>query len=85
MYSSTKHYCIINIRALGFVGSEVVFLCVCVFFFSYISHHKPMADKDTPLSVACMDPSGIFSRIYKENFYALLHTKYKCSGLYLFF
>ena len=33
-----------------------------------------------PRSPACMDPRGMTDRIYKENYYALLQTKYKSSG-----
>ena len=30
----------------------------------------------TPLGQACMDPRGTVGRIYKEDHYTLLHTKY---------
>ena len=31
-----------------------------------------------------MDPRGTVGRIYKEEYYTLLHTKYESSGLYGF-
>ena len=33
-----------------------------------------------PRGVACMDPRGTVGRIYKEDHYTLLHTKYESSG-----
>ena len=30
--------------------------------------------------MACRDPRGMVSRIYKEDHYILLHTKYESSG-----
>ena len=46
-------------------GEEDFFLC--------FSHDAPEAGP--------MDPRGKFGRIYKENHYTLLHTKYESSGL----
>ena len=40
-----------------------------------------MADNDAPRGRACMDPRGLVGRIYKEDHYTLLHTKYGSSGL----
>ena len=37
--------------------------------------------KMMPSGRACMDPRGTVSRIYKEDHYTLLHTKYESSGL----
>ena len=34
----------------------------------------------TPPGVACMDPRDTVGRIYKEDHYTLLHTKYEKSG-----
>ena len=34
----------------------------------------------TPPGRACMDPRGMVGRIYKEDHYTLLHTKYENSG-----
>ena len=34
----------------------------------------------TPRGGARMDPRGTIGRIYKEDHYTLLHTKYKSSG-----
>ena len=42
-----------------------------------ISHYKPMADNDAPWGGACMIPRGTSGRIYKEDHYTLLHTKYE--------
>ena len=39
-----------------------------------------MADNDAPQGRACMDPRARVSRIYKEDHYTLLHTKYESSG-----
>ena len=47
--------------------------------FSCISHYKPMPDNDTPIGRACMNPRGTVGRIYKEDHYTLLHTKYDSS------
>ena len=52
-------------KALGLVVSEKIFLC-----FSY----------DTPGAGPFMDPSSTVGRIYKEDHYTLLHTKYDSSG-----
>ena len=37
-----------------------------------------------PQDGACMDPGGTVGRIYKEDHYTLLHTKYESSGPYGF-
>ena len=34
----------------------------------------------TPWGGACMDPRGTVGRIYKEDQFLLLHTKYESSG-----
>ena len=53
-------------KALGLVVSEKkIFLC-----FSY----------DIPGGGARMDPSSTVGRIYREDHYTLLHTKYESSG-----
>ena len=53
-------------KALGLVVLEKkIFLC--------FSH-------DTPWDGARIDPRGMVGRIYKEDHYTLLHTKYESSG-----
>ena len=51
-------------KALGLVVSEKIFYAL------------PM----TPWGGARMDPRGTVGRIYKEDYYTLLHTKYESSG-----
>ena len=46
------------------------------FVFPIVSLWKLM----TPLGGAIFDPRGMVGRIYKEDHYTLLHTKYKSSG-----
>ena len=59
-------------KALGLVVSEKkIFLC--------FSHCKSMEDND-PQGGAIFDPRGMVGRIYKEDHYILLHTKYESSG-----
>ena len=54
-------------KALGLVvSSEKIFLC--------FTHDTP------PPGGARMDPRGMAGRIYKEDHYALLHTKYESFG-----
>ena len=48
--------------------------------FSCIFHYKPMADNDAPVAGPVFDPRDTVSRIYKEDHYTLLHTKYESSG-----
>ena len=47
-----------------------------MFFFYY----KYMLDKDAPQGVAFLDPMGMVGRIYKEDYFTLLQTKYKSYG-----
>ena len=61
----TTHCYTQNMKALGLVISERK-----IFFYVF-----PM----TPRGGACMDPRGTFGRIYKEDHYTLLHTKYEFS------
>ena len=57
-----------NMKALGLVVSEKkIFLC--------FTHDTP-----PPLGGACMNPRGTVGRIYKEDHYTLLLTKYESSG-----
>ena len=35
----------------------------------------------SPRGLACMDPNVMVGRIYKEEYYTLLHTNYESSGL----
>ena len=58
-----------NIKALGIVVSEKkIFLC--------FTHDPPPPHRGG----ARMDPRGMVGRIYKEDHYTLLHTKYESSG-----
>ena len=52
-------------KALGHVVSEKIFLCFA---------------PSRPRGGARMDPRGMVGRIYKEDHYTLLHTKYERSG-----
>ena len=72
-------------KALGLVVSEKkIFVC--------FSHCKSMAAND-PRGRAIFDPRGMIGRIYIEDHYTLLHTKYESFGpcgfgeedFYLFF
>ena len=59
-------------KALGLVVSEKkIFLC--------FSHCKSMGAND-PRGGAIFGPRGTVDRIYKEDHYTLLHTKYESSG-----
>ena len=63
---TTIHCYTQNVKALGLVVSEKkIFLC--------FSH-------DASRGGARMDPRGMVGRIYKEDHYTLLHTKYESSG-----
>ena len=63
---TTTHCYIQNMKALGHVVSEKkIFLCFA---------------PSRPRGGACMDPRGTVGRIYKEDHYTLLHTKYERSG-----
>ena len=59
-------------KGLGLVVSEKkIFLC--------FSHCKSMGAND-PRGRAIFDPRGMIGRIYKQDHYTLLHTKYEGSG-----
>ena len=59
-------------KALGLVVSEKkIFLC--------FSHCKSMGAND-PRGGAIFDPRGMIGRIYIEDHYILLHTKYESFG-----
>ena len=61
-----------NIKAVGLVVLEKkIFLC--------FSHFKSMGAKDY-WGGAIFDPRGMVGKIYKEDDYKLLHTKYERSG-----
>ena len=47
--------------------------------FLMFSHYKSMGAND-PRGGAIFDPRGTAGRIYKEDHYTLLHTKYESSG-----
>ena len=59
-------------KALGLVVSEKK-------IFSCFSHCKSMGAND-PWGGAIFVPRGMVGRIYKEDHYTLLHTKYESSG-----
>ena len=59
-------------KALGLVVSEKK-------FFLCFSHCKSMGDND-PRGGAIFDPRGMIGRIYIEDHYTLLHTKYESFG-----
>ena len=63
---TTTHCYIQNMKALGLVVLEKK-----IIFYVF-----PM----TPRGGAHMDPRGMVGRIYKEDHYTLLHTKYESSG-----
>ena len=62
---TTVHCYTQNMKALGLVVSEKIFVC--------FSPRRPRGG-------ACMDPRGTVGRIYKEDHYTLLHTKYESFG-----
>ena len=64
-----------NRKALGLVVLEKIFM---------FSHCKPMGANE-PRGGANFDSRGMAGRIYKEDHYALLHTKYESSGRRFFF
>ena len=67
---TTTHCYIQNMKALGHVVSEKkIFLCFA---------------PSRPRGGARMDPRGTVGRIYEEDHYTLLHTKYESSGPYDF-
>ena len=59
-------------KALGLVVSEKK-------IFLFFSHCKSMGAND-PRGGAIFDPRGMIGRIYKEDHYTLLHTKYESFG-----
>ena len=59
-------------KALGLVVSEKIFLC--------FPHCKSMGAINNPGGGIIFDPRGMIGRIYKEDHYSLLHTKYESSG-----
>ena len=70
-----EHYTLLQTKyesSIGLVVTEKkIFLC--------FSHCKSMGAND-PRGGAIFDPRGIIGRIYKEDHYTLLHTKYESSG-----
>ena len=73
---TTIHCYIQNMKGLGLVVSEKIF------FFMFF-HCKFMGAND-PSGGAIFDRRGMVGRIYKEDHYKLLHTKYESSGPYGF-
>ena len=59
-----------NMKALGLVVSEKIFVC--------FTHDTP--PPPPPQGGACMNPRGTVGRIYKEDHYTVLLTKYESSG-----
>ena len=69
---TTIHCYTQNKTSLGLVVSEKkMFLC--------FSHCKSMGAND-PRGGTIFDPRGMVGRIYKEDYYTLLHAKYERSG-----
>ena len=69
---TTIHCYTQNIKALGLVVTKKkIFLC--------FSHCKSMGAND-PQGGAIFDPRGMIGRIYIEDHYTLLHTKYESFG-----
>ena len=68
--STTIHCYTQNMKALRLVVSKKFFLC--------LSHCKSMGAID-PRGGTNFDPRGMVGRIYKEDHYTLLHTKYESS------
>ena len=69
---TTIHCYTLNMKALGLVVLEKkIFLC--------FSHCMSMGAND-PRGGAIFDLSGMIGRIYKEDHYTLLHTKYESFG-----
>ena len=67
------YYTLLHTKYESLVVSEKkIFLC--------FPHGKSMGAKD-PQGWAIFDPRGMVGRIYKEDHYMLLHTKYESSGL----
>ena len=58
--------------------------CCCREDFFIYFHYKSMVDNDMPGGVACMDPMGTVSSIYKGEDYTLVQTTYESSGPYGF-
>ena len=67
---TTRHCYIQNMKALGLVVLEKIFFC--------FSHCKSMGAND-PQGGVIFDPRAMVGRIYKEDHYTLLHTKYESS------
>ena len=59
--------------------TSFVSCCCRVDFFIYF-HYKSMVDNDMAGAWPVMDPRGTVGRIYKEEHYTLLQTKYESSG-----
>ena len=69
---TTIHCYTQNMKALGPVVSEKK-------IFLFFSHCKSMGAND-PRGRAIFDPRGMIGRIYKEDHFTLLHTKYEIFG-----
>ena len=64
-----------KIKGIGLVVSEKkAFVCFSHCKYMYIGANDPRGG-------AIFDPRGMIGRIYKGNYYTLLSTKYKSSGL----
>ena len=75
--NNTYQCCILNIKALGLVVSEMKIFFFFFFFFFIIPFF--MGDNDGP-GQTCVDTRDTVGRIYKEEYHTLLHTKYESSG-----
>ena len=69
---TTIHCYTQNIKALGLVASEKK-ICLCFSNCMYMGANDPQG-------WAIFDSRGMVGRIYEEDHYTLLHTKYKSSG-----
>ena len=65
------HYYKQNMKALGLVVSEKIFSCFT---------HDPPPPPPPPPGPRPYGPRGTAVRIYKEDHYTLLHTKYESFG-----
>ena len=54
-----------------------------IFFDFFFFHYKTMGANDSP-GVDSLGPIGLIGRIYVENHYTLLHTKYLSCGPHYF-
>ena len=73
MKKTTRHCYTQNMRALSLVVPEKKI------FFMFFSHCKSMG-ANNPRGGVIFDPRAMVGRIYEEDHFTLLHTKYESSG-----